>query len=439
VLLHNSPVSSQTLLEFDRRHVWHPYSVPSVADEATPEPRYLVRGAEGSEIELASGERLVDGMASWWSAVLGYRHPALVAAVQNQAAQLSHVMFGGLTHEPAILLAKRLLKLVPPSLERVFFCDSGSVSVEVALKLARQYAQAIGQRSRTRLLTVRHGYHGDTWGAMSVCDPEQGMHRLFAGSVEQQVFLPAPTGSVAAPAQGSDVAALERALAEHGPELCAFILEPVVQNAGGLRFYSADYLRHARALCDRHGLLLIFDEIATGFHRTGPCFALEHAGVAPDILCIGKALSGGMLSLAATLTSARVSEAIARAEPFALMHGPTFMANPLACAAANATLTALAALDAPSRVAALSAQLEQELAPARGNSAVADVRVCGAIGVIELKTPVDLRRAVPFAVQHGVWLRPFGRYLYTMPPLTIESAQLSRVTSVMSALAADAS
>jgi adenosylmethionine---8-amino-7-oxononanoate aminotransferase len=413
-------------LRFDRMHIWHPYSgVPS------EEPRYLVTDAEGVFLQLADGRRLIDGVSSWWTAILGYKHPQLLRAAHVQLERLPHVMFGGLTHEPALRLAQKLLTLVPRGLSRIFFCDSGSVSVEVAMKMALQYWLAKGVTGRQRFLTVRSGYHGDTWGAMSVCDPERGMHRWLLGALAEQVFAPAPQSAFGAPLESADIAPVARLMEQRGSELCAVILEPIVQNAGGMRFYSAAYLTELRRLCDQHGLLLILDEIATGFGRTGKLFACEHAGVAPDILCIGKALTGGTLSLAATLATEAVADAITRGPPGVLMHGPTFMANPLACAVALAVLQVLDDFDWPERVAAIEAQLTRELAECRQSPLVEDVRVLGAIGVIEMKQPIDVARVVPQLVDRGVWLRPFGNLLYTMPPYVISESELSTVTSAM--------
>lgn len=413
-------------LAFDRRHVWHPYSmVPS------DEPRFLVSSAEGVYLELADGRRLIDGMSSWWTAILGYRHPAILRAAHDQLERLPHVMFGGLTHEPAARLARELLALAPAGLEHIFFSDSGSVSVEVALKLARQYFIARGEPLRRRFLTVRRGYHGDTWGAMSVCDPERGMHALFSGSLEQQLFAPAPRTPFGEPLDSEDIAPFARLLDTHSREIAAVIIEPIVQNAGGMRFYSAGYLSELRQLCDRYGALLIADEIATGFGRTGRMFACEHASVTPDIMCIGKALTGGTLSLAATLTRPVIAEVISRAAPGRLMHGPTFMANPLACSVALAVLSVLADFDWQTRVTAIEAQLRRELEPCRHNSQVADVRALGAIGVIEMRDEIDVERMVPALVEQGVWLRPFGNILYAMPPYVISDADLGKVTRAM--------
>jgi adenosylmethionine---8-amino-7-oxononanoate aminotransferase len=417
-------------LAFDRQHVWHPYAkMPSA------EPRYLVTGSEGVYLELADGRRLIDGVSSWWTAILGHRHPELIRAAQTQLERLPHVMFGGLTHEPALRLAEELLAIVPRGLEHVFFSDSGSVSVEVAMKMAVQYQAALGQPRRRRFIAPRRGYHGDTFGAMSVCDPDRGMHGSCAGAFVEQVFAPAPASPFGGSALPNDIAALERAMLEHRDELCALILEPIVQNAGGMRFYSADYLREARRLCSEHGLLLIADEIATGFGRTGKLFACEHAGITPDVLCVGKALTGGIMSLAATIVQPFVTEAIGAGVPGRFMHGPTFMANPLACAVARALIVALSELDWPARVRAIETQLEAQLLICRNSPKVADVRVLGAIGVVEMHDDIDLPTVVPLFVERGVWLRPFGKLLYTMPPYVVTERELSEITGAMCSVA----
>jgi adenosylmethionine-8-amino-7-oxononanoate aminotransferase len=406
------------LLRFDREHLWHPYT--SLVE---PQPVEPVVSAEGVRLRLADGSELVDGMSSWWAAIHGYRHPALDAALRAQLDRMAHVMFGGLTHEPAVALARRLVALLPAGLDRVFFCDSGSVAVEVAIKMALQYWRGRGDARRTRLLTVRGGYHGDTFAAMSVCDPDTGMHALWRGVLAEQLFAERPRPRFDAdwdPRAMDDVAGL---LARHRDDVAAVVLEPVVQGAGGMWFYHPRYLRELRALCDEAGVLLVFDEIATGFGRTGRLFALEHAGVAPDILCVGKALTGGYLTLAATIASRAVADGIASGAHPTLMHGPTFMANPLACAAAGASLELLAT------------QLRAELAPARAAAAVADVRVLGAIGVVEMRAPVDARAAQRHFVARGTWVRPFGRLVYLMPPYVIAPDDLTRLTDAVVAWA----
>jgi adenosylmethionine-8-amino-7-oxononanoate aminotransferase len=390
-----------------------------------------VVSAQGALLELADGRRVIDGMASWWCAIHGYRHPALDAAAREQLERMAHVMFGGLTHEPAVALARRLLELAPSTLHSVFFADSGSVAVEVAIKLCLQFQRARGRPRRARLLTVRGGYHGDTFGAMAVCDPVNGMHSAFAGVLAKHVFAPLPPAGFDAELDGVWAAQVRELAARHSDELAAVIVEPVVQGAGGMRFYSPQCVRLLRELCDEHGLLLVLDEIATGFGRTGEMFACEHAGVQPDVMCVGKALTGGYLTLAATMCSSAVAEAVSAGEAGGLMHGPTFMANPLACAVALASLGLLDTRQWRAQVAMIQEGLAAGLEPARALGGVRDVRVLGAIGVVQLEREVDVALATEAALARGVWLRPFRDLIYAMPPYIVSESEVAAVADAV--------
>jgi adenosylmethionine---8-amino-7-oxononanoate aminotransferase len=421
-------VRAEELLALDRAHVWHPYGpMPGLREPL------LVTGAQGVRLRLSDGRELVDGMSSWWAAIHGYRHPALDEAVRDQLGRMSHVMFGGLTHEPAVRLAASLVELT--GLEHVFLCDSGSVSVEVAVKMCLQYWRSRGEPGRRRLLTWRGGYHGDTFHPMSVCDPDGGMHALWRGVLPEQVFVPAPPDGFDAAPDPEYVERLRAALERHRDELAAVIVEPVVQGAGGMRFHSPGYLTVLRRLCDEYRILLIFDEIATGFGRSGAMFAARHAGVRPDVMCVGKALTGGYLSLAAALCSAEVAAGISAGEVPVLAHGPTFMGNPLACAVANASIELLRAGGWPAAVSRIEAGLAAGLKPAADLPGVLDVRVLGAIGVLQLDHEVDIGAATEAAVRHGVWLRPFRDLVYAMPPYVTSEEDVSKITSAMIAAA----
>jgi adenosylmethionine-8-amino-7-oxononanoate aminotransferase len=410
-------------IEYDKKHVWHPYS--RAIDPPTP---YLVEKAVGCKLTLANGVTLIDGMSSWWSVIHGYNRPELNAAIKDQLENFSHVMFGGLTHQPAIELAQNLINLTSEKLAHVFFSDSGSVAVEVGIKMALQYQIAMGKPKRKRLLTVRGGYHGDTLGAMSVCDPVTGMHSIFSNYLPKQLFVEKPNPVYDAPWDARSLEEIEELLSTQQEKVAAVILEPIVQGAGGMRFYHPRYLKEVKNLCESYDILLIADEIATGFGRTGKLFACEHAGIEPDVMCLGKALTGGYMTLAATLTTSKVAAAISSRDPKVFMHGPTFMANPLACSCAIESIRLLMSSDWQGQVASIENALKEDLFELKNHRKVKDVRVLGAIGVVQLVENIDIEKIIPQFIKKGVWIRPFKDLIYVMPPYVISKEELSALT-----------
>ena len=417
---------NKELIDFDRESIWHPYT-----SMHNPLPVVEVESAKGVRLKLANGKELVDGMSSWWAVIHGYNNPILNEAVKTQLEKMSHVMFGGITHKPAVELAKKLIEITPSNLSKVFFSDSGSVSVEVAIKMSLQYWKSKNKGEKNKVLTVKSGYHGDTFKAMSVCDPVTGMHHIFTGAMPINYFADQPKTKFGDTWNKNDILSIKKIAEENTDKIAAIIIEPIVQGAGGMWFYSAEYLNNLRNICDENNILLIFDEIATGFGRTGKLFATEHTNIQPDIMCIGKALTGGYMSLAATLTSKSVSETISNGEPGVFMHGPTFMANPLACAVSLASIKLLESYDWQTKINKIEKQLELELSVLKDNNNVADVRVLGAIGVVEMKEPVDMAEIQKQFIELGVWIRPFGKLVYLMPPYIIESKDLSKLTNAI--------
>lgn len=417
-------MNTKELLAYDSKHIIHPYTSPT-----RPLPCFLVESANGVMLKLSDGRTLIDGMSSWWAVIHGYNNPYMNKAIEKQLSKMSHIMFGGITHEPAIKLAKRLVELTPQGLEHVFYSDSGSVAVEVALKMALQYWYSLEQPQKCKFATIKSGYHGDTWHPMSVCDPVTGMHHIFNQTLASQYFVPQPRTQFYEDWDEDDLKEVAQLFEEKHQELAAFILEPIVQGAGGMRFYHPNYLKGIRTLCDKYNILLIADEIATGFGRTGKMFACEWANISPDIMCIGKALTSGYITFAATLTTHHVATVISEGYPGVFMHGPTFMGNPLACSAANASLDLIEQNDILTKVASIEKQLKQDLVPLKEVAGVTDVQVLGAIGAVYVEEDVDMERLQQLFVDHGIWIRPFGKLIYAMPPYVITPSELSELTT----------
>lgn len=418
--------NAKQLLEFDKTHIWHPYTSLN-----EPLPVYLVESAKGSKIRLHDGRELVDGMSSWWSVIHGYNNPVLTETLKSQAEKFAHVMFGGLTHKPAIELCRKLVEITPDGLDRVFLCDSGSISVEVAMKMAIQFYFSKGSNGKNKFLTIRSGYHGDAFHSMSVCDPEQGMHSIYKGVLPEYYFAPSPKIKFGETWDDADIADFATILKENSQSICGVILEPIVQGAGGMKFYNPEYLRQVRALCDLYDVLLIADEVATGFGRSGKLFACEHAEISPDILCVGKALTGGYMTLAAVLATENVGHVISSGEPGVFMHGPTFMGNPLACSVACSSLDLLEDSGWENKVNFIESELRTGLSPCEKLPGVSDVRVLGAIGVVEMESPVEMAVTQKRFVEKGVWVRPFGKLVYVMPPYIIQKEELQLLTTAI--------
>lgn len=415
-------METQELIEYDKKHIWHPYT-----SAINPLTCYPVKSAKGVYIELMNGKRLIDGMSSWWSVIHGYNHPELNNALKEQVDSMAHVMFGGLTHEPAVNLAKKLIEITSDNLEHVFFADSGSVAIEVAMKMALQHWQAKGSKSKNAFATIRGGYHGDTWHAMSVCDPETGMHHIFNNRLPQQYFVDRPQSGFYDEFDKNDIDKVERLFIKEHENIAAFILEPIVQGAGGMYFYHPQFLKELRVLCNQYEILLIADEIATGFGRAGKLFACEYAGIEPDILCLGKAITGGYMSFAATLCSKDVAFTISGADPGVFMHGPTFMGNPMACAVAIRSIDLLLENDWEQQVRQIEILLKEHLLSLKDYEGVSDVRVLGAIGVVEMKESVNVEKIQNKFIEQGVWIRPFGKLVYIMPPYIINEHELANL------------